>query len=250
MHVSRTEEFFVLWPESVRILCLLETREQVHGLESVTRVSLWDWVWVANGKHLYCGQSVPLIWQENKNVINAAVSRLHHSPLLCWARCVCVSRRGTFCHVLIAIIYITARSKRSCQSTKLQSKSTLWRQQKNNNNTILPRLAQTSVSMDLWIWETILKQSGCAVGCVDISVLADSGPLTGSSAWGAESQPCFLLLKRSLMLRSDNSLPAASRPLFWSQLSEWWGWLRLEQWAPFVLLKGDRKHWFQPLPGL
>lgn len=133
--------------------------------------------------------------------------------------------------------------------TKPQSKSTLWRHQ-NNNNTILPRLAQTCVSMDLWIWESILKQSGCAVGRVDISVLTDSAPLTGSSAQGAESQPCFLLLKRSLMLLSDNSLPAASRPLFWSQLSEWWGWLRLEQWAPFVLLKGDRKHWFQPLPGL
>lgn len=239
------EECFVRWPESARNLCLLETGEQVHGLESVTRVSPWDWVWVANGQHLCCGRSVPLIWQENKNVINAAVGRLHRSPLLCWARCVCVSKRGTFCHVLIAIIYITARSKRSCQSPSPDQKAHC-----DNNNTILPRLAQASVSMDLWIWESILKQSGCAVGRVDISVLTDSAPLTGSSAQGAESQPCFLLLKRSLMLLSDNSLPAASRPLFWSQLSEWWGWLRLEQWAPFVLLKGDRKHWFQPLPGL
>lgn len=137
-----------------------------------------------------------------------------------------------------------------CQSPSSNQKAHCDDDNNNNNNTILTGLAQTRVSMDLWIWESILKQSGCAVGCVDISILTDSAPLTGSSAQGAESQPCFLLLKRSLMLLSDNSLPAASRPLFWSQLSEWWGWLRLEQWAPFVLLKGDRKHWFQPLPGL
>lgn len=238
------QECFVFWLKSVRIPCPLKTREGIHGFGGVTRVSPWDGAWAEMGT--FALQANRLFNLVSEQAFDQYCCRLSITFSFFSAEPV---RWGFFlprsvCQHLIYSqkldIWPITIQEAHCDNDKKNKRKQHY----------FTEVSTDRHSIDPWIWESIFKQFGFAAGCVDISLLTDAAPLTDSWAEGAESPPCFLSLKRSLMLLSDNSLPAASRRLFWSQLSEWWGWLRLEQWAPFVLLKGDRKHWFQPFPGL
>lgn len=67
------------------------------------------------------------------------------------------------------------------------------------------------------------KADTFGVGRVDISVSIRTTVWPAPQLGVGGSDWCFLLLKRSLMQLSDNSLPTAFCPLFWTQLSEFGG---------------------------